>query len=391
MYEEFVATGEMDAEGNPVKESVKKNRKESRYPKGRQMIITCQGDVLIDKANYDPKGLYPYVMFGGYWRPHEFWPVSDAEMMASTALHSDQIISILLDVAKSMAYPSYAVKRGQVQRDLLIYRPGQHIPVNDPTRDIRPLPAAPMHESTILVHSILDAKMKFASNTPDELRGQRPRGDVTGASIDKMTSLATLRPSMKQRNFERAMGELFQRAFDYMLDEYEDGRELLVNPKPGDITTRRVFSGSQQPNSESLFGMQKYKWNREQMREAHIRIVVEPGSSVPIDEQTEYAGLLSLLQTIAGVYSSPANPAQGLEIARRILPPSYLLSHAPVRDKQMIMERAYAMEREMGYQKGVQEGAQEMMSQMSNEEIQALQYGRAMGLPGGVQGDVPSV
>lgn len=380
MLEEFYEpTGQTYADGTPKTRRDIKRKKVKKYPGGRHVITTSEGDVVIDEKNYDPDGRFPYVMVGCYWRPHKFWPKGDLEFMAPTIILLDEMVSAMADAAKHLAYPSFLFDpRAGVDRSMLIYRPGQWTPMSNPNMNFREIQPAPMHDSVLNLIPLLSSNLKLGSGTPDEHRGFRPRGDVTGESIKAMATLASITPGLKHSNFERAMSELFQRLFEYMKKYWTRTRELVVNPQANDITWRRIQSDPQdadRPGAGPNPATRKVLyWEPEKMKDSHIRIIVEPGSGIPADPEVEYQGLLSLAQMLAAFYESP-----GLAKASEVIPKSYIISQSPIRSKAMLMQRAYQQEFQEAREKGAMEGMQEAMKSMSPEELQAYIYQQGTG------------
>jgi len=374
VVEEFFEPGDTNKDGTPKRNVRKKKRK--KYPGGRHIIVTSEGDVILDEPNYDPEGRFPYVMVGCYWRPHKFWPKGDLEFMAPTIILLDEMVSAIADAAKHLAYPSFAVdpRRAKVDRSLLIYRPGQWIPILDPNHSLRPIDVPPMHDSVYNLIPLLRGNLRVGSGTPDESRGERPRGDVTGKSIEAMAALASIRPGLKHANFERAMAELFQRLFAYMQKYWTRPRKLVVNPQANDIAMRRIMQDPPPTTTPNPISHKVLWWQPDAMRNSQVRIIVEPGSGAPEDPEMEYQALLSLVELLATLDSNPA-----LLGAQEIIPKSYLISHSPLRNKAMIMRRAYRQEFRRAREQGVQEGMAEALRNMSAQDLQAFLYQQAAG------------
>lgn len=366
-------TGESYADGTPKKRRAFRTKTQKRYPRGRHVIITSTGEIIADEANYDPDGRFPYIMVGAYWRAHQFWPKGDLEFMAPTVILLDEMVSAVADAGRHMAYPSFAVApNAGLDRNLTITRPGQVWWLRNPNQSLREVRPAPMHNSVTDLIGVLDRNLRLGSNTPEESRGHRPRGDVTGRSIEAMASLASIRPGMKHANFERGMAELFQRLFGYM-KKYWRARKLVVNPQANDIASRRIEADPPTGKLGNAMSPQTQYWDRDRMRASQARIIVEPGSGVPVDPQAEFMGILSLLQLLV-----QANNGD-IRAATQIVPISYLIAHSPLRNKRMIMQRAFDAERKMGKEQGRQEGMAEELRNMPMEDLQAYVHRQAMG------------
>lgn len=364
------------ADGKPKQKKSIRRKTQKKYPKGRHVVVTANGRMIADEQNYDPDGKFPYIMIGSYWRAHEFYPVGDLEFMAPSILLLDEVVSVIADAAKHHAYPSFAYdNKAGIDRNTIISRPNQWIPMNNPNLNLMPIKVPPMHDSVIGLHGILNANLNAAS-MPMETQGFRPRGDVTGKSIDAMASMAAIRPGMKHANYEVGMGEFFQRAFSYMT-KYWRNKRLTVNPRAHGTAMRRVMQDPQDPANPNKMGTQTLDWDSKKMREADIRIIVEPGSSMPQNPEQEYQGLLSLYQLLLSI--------SGGDFAKvkKIIPFSYIVAHSPLRNIQMVLQRTMQAEMEEAKAEGAQAAMQEEAQNMSLEELQAMAFGRA-------QGGVPS-
>ena len=364
----------VDEDGEPL--PLPKSKTTKKYPKGRHVIITSLGDVVVDEANYDPQGKMPYVMAGSYWRPFKFFPHGDLEMMAPTILLYDSVVGAVATSAKNMASPSMAVDpRAGLNRSTTVIRPGMIWWVRNPGLNLMPVQYPPMHDSIYSLFPILRGHLQSIGNTTPEQTGQRPRGDISGSSMDKMAQAAAIRPSLKYANFEKAACELFQRLFKYAEKYWPDGKTLIVIPSPGDTSTRRAMYDGVEGGQSSW-----HTWDREEMKAANVRVSVEQGSGIPIEPQEEFMGILSIYQTLiqlgGGTPEAVAN-------ARRAIPPSYVVAHAPLRDKQMIMKRLYEIEEEEGRQRGAVEGAEAALDEAGIEGVQAMAYQKAAGTQGG--------
>ncbi len=374
MDERFEASGTTDSAGKPTKSKrFSTKTKAFKYPRGRHVIVTSLGDIIEDGDNYDPDGLFPYVKFGLHRWAHEFWSISDLELMAPTILLLDELTSVNADAAKYLAYPSIAIDpRATADRSLLVMRPGQFIPIRNPKQSIEPIRMPPMHDSIIRSIAMLGNNLQLAGQ-PNEQRGFRPRGDVTGQSIAAMAQLADIGPGAKQANFEADWGEFFQRLFGYMKEYWPPVKKLVVNPMANDMTTRRIFADPQDPAQVNKMSTQVTYWNRAAMRKANIRIIVEPGSGVPVDPEQEFMGIMSIFQLLVQLTGG------NVGLAAKIMPISYLLAHSPLRDKQMVMSRMYDLEFKEAKAAGMQEGVAEVLQSASNEDLQAWAFGAANG------------
>jgi hypothetical protein len=359
-------------------------KKKPKYPKGRHIIATSLGEIIVDEDNYDPDGLFPYVMLGAYWRANQMWPVSDLFFMGPSIILYDRTISNIATNAAYLAVPSALVDpQSGITRNTKIIWPGQFTPCNNPTRNYRPLEMPPLHDSVYNLTGILEGNLQNAGSSPNEDRGFRPRSDTSGRSIEAMHQLASIRPGLKMKNLERGMSELFQRLFNYQKKYWRTGKQLKVTPRANDITMRRMMSDPRPSDVEvngktniTLFGTQTLTWDSQKMKDSQIRIVVEPGSGVPIDPEEEYMGILSVIQVIMQLTGDP-------QVALKIVPLTWLLAHAPLRDKQMIMERAAQFEYKQGEAEGMQRGIGEALSGASQDDVQAMVYQQAAGAGSG--------
>lgn len=386
-------TGELYDDGKPRMRKAKRPKKVKKYPKGRRVLLTRTGETITDGKNTDPDGMFPYVVGGAYWRAHKLMPTGDLDLIAPTAILLDKMYSIMADNAQFLAYPALAIDpQSGIDRQTSICRPGQVLFLRNPNYTMRPIEMPRQHDAIYTMFTALRSQIRSITAAWEETQGLRPRGDVTGKSVDALAGLASIRPRMKQSNFERFIGELFHRLFQYAKAYYPENKTIITNPLPGSLSLRRTMSTPQRVESTNPYSSNKVTWDRKAMRDSEVRIVVEPGSSMPVDPDTEYAATINARQTIIGLNGGPQNPAAFL-IAQEIIPDSYIIAQMPLRNKMMMMRRAYELEQKRAQAQGQAEAMAEEASKASQQDMTAMAYGRAAGAPqqmGMMQPGVPA-
>ena len=375
VYEEaFEPTGELYADGTPKMRRVEKAKIGRKYKNGRRVIITASGELIEDKDNYDALGKFPYIMAGGHEAAHEFWPTSDLEIMAPTIILLDELTSNIADAAKFTAYPSFAVDpQAMPSRDYLVVRPCQIYPVKNPNYTFKAIQPAPMHDSVIRLHGILNYNLRLGMNAPEEQMGFRPRGDVTGRSIEAMSQLASIQPGMKYANLSRATNELFSRLYEYA-KKYWRVKKLTVNTQANDMAARRVMSEPQDPAKQNKMGTITQTWEPEKMKNSTVRIIVEPGTGMPTDPNQEFASLFQVFQLLLSITQDP-------QLTAKLIPPSYLVSQTGLRNKQMILKRMMEAEFEGARKAGIEEGMADALRKGQLNDVIAMLHSQAQGAP----------
>lgn len=374
VYDEFWEDGIDTETGAPTRKRRVTTKKQKTYPKGRHVIITCTGEVIVDEPNYDPDGKFPYVLIGGYRWAHELWPISDLFLMAPTVIAYDEMFSLGIDVARHTAYQPIAIDpQSGVDKRTVITRPAQVLWAKQPNNTIRELKLSGMSDSLVQLIPLLRHNMQMGFNTSEESQGFRPRSDVSGRSIELLGQMASVKPGMKYSNIETGVGELCHRLFGYA-KKYWPSRKLQVYPVGNDMTMRRTMQDPGLRNSKSPLQTDTQIWDPARMRESDVRIIVEPGSGMPVDPEQEYTGILSQFQLILQL--TGGNPV----IATKIMPLSYILAHSPLRNKYMLLSRVRELELQNARAEGMEQGVSEAMREASMDDLLGLAYAQAQGL-----------
>jgi len=281
-------TGYEQFRGTMPQRIVRPAYKKPKYKNFRRVVIRLDGEFIAEKNEWDYKS-WPYSVTPSHLLPHMWMGHNCVELSAGYDQWMNRIMSNLTTYLEYFGEPQLWVEEGALAKDKKTKRgkvsnlPGKIIKlVRGGITRIKREPPPPLPSAIFGIFEMFKRGSRDNRGAPEVSRGRSERGDQTKFEVAKLDINSKQRVSLKGALLDEWLKQIAIIICELMVKHFEIGDWV-------------AWTGDEPDSVDAAV-----RWTRE-MADAQFDVILEPTSTMPVDNERETAKFLKANEIADGV------------------------------------------------------------------------------------------